>query len=131
MEECEALCDRLTIMVNGRLQCLGSITHLKTKYCQGYTILAKQKNYGSDDPNNSQPQQQIESLLKSSIPSAEMKTEHQGMLTYSVSDVNETWSHMFNVMETIKNTTGLLEDYSITATSLEQIFLSFAKFQHT
>ncbi|CAM1329249.1 ABCA3 (predicted) [Pycnogonum litorale] len=130
MEECEALCDRMTIMVNGRFQCLGSITHLKTKYCQGYTIQAKQKNY-SNNPDNLNLQKEIDTMLKSSIPSAEMKSEHQGLLTYSVSDVNETWSHMFNVMETIKNKDELLEDYSITATSLEQVFLSFAKFQLT
>ena len=31
MEECEALCNRLVIMVNGAFRCLGSIQHLKTK----------------------------------------------------------------------------------------------------
>jgi ABC-type multidrug transport system ATPase subunit len=31
MEECEALCNRLTIMVNGRLTCIGSPQHLKHK----------------------------------------------------------------------------------------------------
>ena len=32
MEECEALCTRLAIMVNGRFKCLGGIQHLKNKY---------------------------------------------------------------------------------------------------
>lgn len=31
MEECEALCTRLGIMVNGRFKCLGSIQHLKNR----------------------------------------------------------------------------------------------------
>ena len=31
MEECEALCTRLAIMVNGEFKCLGSIQHLKSK----------------------------------------------------------------------------------------------------
>lgn len=35
MEECEALCSRLTIMVNGKLCCLGSLQHLKSKFSQG------------------------------------------------------------------------------------------------
>ncbi|KAG7263275.1 hypothetical protein CRUP_000329, partial [Coryphaenoides rupestris] len=30
MEECEALCTRMAIMVNGRFKCLGSIQHLKS-----------------------------------------------------------------------------------------------------
>jgi ABC-type uncharacterized transport system ATPase subunit len=32
MEECEALCTRLVIMVNGQFYCLGSVQHLKSKY---------------------------------------------------------------------------------------------------
>ncbi|KPP65393.1 hypothetical protein Z043_116197, partial [Scleropages formosus] len=31
MEECEALCTRMAIMVNGRFKCLGSIQHLKNR----------------------------------------------------------------------------------------------------
>jgi ATP-binding cassette subfamily A (ABC1) protein 3 len=35
MEECEALCTRLAIMVNGKFKCLGSIQHLKSKFGAG------------------------------------------------------------------------------------------------
>jgi ABC-type multidrug transport system ATPase subunit len=31
MEECEALCTQLAIMVNGKFKCLGGIQHLKSK----------------------------------------------------------------------------------------------------
>lgn len=31
MEECEALCTRMAIMVNGRFRCLGSVQHLKNR----------------------------------------------------------------------------------------------------
>ena len=41
MEECEALCDRLAIMVNGQFQCLGGSQHLKNKFAQGFTIIIK------------------------------------------------------------------------------------------
>ena len=41
MEECEALCTRLCIMVKGRMVCLGSPQHLKSKFAQGYTIAIK------------------------------------------------------------------------------------------
>ena len=43
MEECEALCTRLGIMVNGQIQCLGNIQHLKNKYGNGYSIVIKTK----------------------------------------------------------------------------------------
>lgn len=31
MEECEALCTRLAIMVNGSFQCIGSLQHIKSR----------------------------------------------------------------------------------------------------
>ena len=39
MEECEALCTRLTIMVNGSLKALGSVQHLKSRYTAKKLIL--------------------------------------------------------------------------------------------
>ena len=38
MEECEALCTRIGIMVGGVLRCLGSSQHLRTLYGRGYQI---------------------------------------------------------------------------------------------
>lgn len=49
MEECEALCSRLGIMVNGELQCLGGVQHLKSKFAQGYTLAVKLKSHVSVD----------------------------------------------------------------------------------
>lgn len=45
MEECEALCTRLAIMVNGEFKCLGSTQHLKNKFSKGFLLTVKvQKN---------------------------------------------------------------------------------------
>ncbi|KAF0723948.1 hypothetical protein Ae201684_017257 [Aphanomyces euteiches] len=41
MEECEALCTRVGIMVDGRLRCLGSIQHLKHKFGDGLLLHVK------------------------------------------------------------------------------------------
>jgi len=38
MDEAEALCDRIAIMINGRFVCLGSPGHLKQKYGNGYSL---------------------------------------------------------------------------------------------
>ncbi|CEG37378.1 atp-binding cassette superfamily [Plasmopara halstedii] len=38
MEECEALCSRVGILVTGRLKCLGSVEYLKQKFGYGYTV---------------------------------------------------------------------------------------------
>jgi len=41
MEECEALCTRMAVMVNGQFQCLGSTQHIKTKFGEGYSLIIK------------------------------------------------------------------------------------------
>jgi len=38
MEEAEHLCDRLAILVNGRLTCIGSPEHFKMKYGESYIL---------------------------------------------------------------------------------------------
>lgn len=38
MEECEAVCDRLGIMVGGRLRCIGTSQHLKEVFGGGYSV---------------------------------------------------------------------------------------------
>ena len=52
MEECEALCTRIAIMVNGTFQCLGSVQHLKSRFGKGYTFIAKTQG-GLEEQNNS------------------------------------------------------------------------------
>jgi ATP-binding cassette, subfamily A (ABC1), member 3 len=55
MEECEALCTRLAIMVNGQFKCLGSTQHLKTKFGRGFVLTIKIKRTEStgDDTESS------------------------------------------------------------------------------
>jgi len=48
MEECEVLCTRLAVMVNGRFHCLGSTQHLKDKYGDGYSVSVRLKGIGCD-----------------------------------------------------------------------------------
>lgn len=41
MEEAEALCTKVGIMVGGRLRCFGTIQDLKSKFGHGYTLNSK------------------------------------------------------------------------------------------
>lgn len=47
MDECEALCTKLAIMVNGEFKCLGSVQHLKSKYSKGIWLVLRLR-VGSD-----------------------------------------------------------------------------------
>ncbi|KAH7932496.1 hypothetical protein HPB52_024493 [Rhipicephalus sanguineus] len=41
LADVEFLCNRIAILGSGKLQCLGSLAHLKHKFGQGYTITVK------------------------------------------------------------------------------------------
>jgi len=41
MEECEALCTRLAIMVNGEFKCIGSTQYLKNRFSKGLVLKIK------------------------------------------------------------------------------------------
>lgn len=49
MEECEALCTRLAIMVQGQFKCLGSTQHLKNKFSKGFILTVKAGKHGSGE----------------------------------------------------------------------------------
>lgn len=72
MDECEALCNRLTIMVDGVMKCIGNIQYLKNRYGQGFTVMVKLRDNG----NMNIP------LLKADIerqftPDINLKDEHK------------------------------------------------------
>lgn len=43
MEDCEALCTRVAILVDGKCKCLGSSEHLINKFCKGFELKIKVK----------------------------------------------------------------------------------------
>jgi ATP-binding cassette, subfamily A (ABC1), member 3 len=123
MDECEALCDRLCIMVSGQLKCLGSTQHLKNKFSKGFILTVKG---GHDFIDSEDKVHAVKTEIKQLFPSAELKEHHLDILTYHIPDPDLKWSEVFGLMTQMKNVMNL-EDYSLTQTSLEQVFLFFSK----
>ncbi|CAG9094857.1 unnamed protein product [Plutella xylostella] len=125
MEECEALCSRLTVMVNGQFMCLGTPQHLKNKFSEGFTLTIKLNV--ADDLTNVQTVA-VKDYVNLNFTEPKLMEEYQGLLTYYLPDRSMRWSRMFGTMERAKRTLAV-EDYSISQTTLEQIFLQFTKYQ--
>uniref|UniRef100_A0A665VH46 ABC transporter domain-containing protein n=1 Tax=Echeneis naucrates TaxID=173247 RepID=A0A665VH46_ECHNA len=126
MEECEALCTRLAVMVNGQIKCLGSPQHLKSKFGSGYTLLAK---VHIETELEESDLQLFKDFIESTFPGSQLKDEHQGMVHYHLTDKTLTWAQVFGTLEAAKEK-YCIEDYCVSQISLEQVFLSFAQFQH-
>ncbi|XP_070574888.1 phospholipid-transporting ATPase ABCA3-like [Ptychodera flava] len=122
MEECEALCTRLAIMVNGEFKCLGSTQHLKNRFGSGYTMMMKvNENYTTEA---------VKQFVNANFPGANLVEEVQGMVHYQVDNANFSWPFIFGTIESQRETLQII-DYSVSQTSLEQVFINFAKQQHS
>lgn len=123
MSDVEFLCNRIAILSGGRLQCLGSLAHLKEKFGQGYTILVK--TY-PDRKQDAAYQHELANAITRVFPQADLIHTVEGQLEFRMSRVQELWSNMFIRMARIKRRFKL-QDFFITDTSLEQIFLSVTR----
>lgn len=123
MEECEALCTRLAIMVNGNFKCLGSTQHLKSKFSEGYTLTIKVRKSHDTDELTADEVVPIEMFVKDNFPTAILREKHQQLLSYHITGRSILWSKMFGIMEGGKKNLNI-EDYSIGQSSLEQVLQS-------
>eukprot|EP00752_Nemacystus_decipiens_P003898 g3578.t3 len=152
MEECEAVCDRLGIMVGGRLRCIGTSQHLKEVFGGGYSIEVR-------CPTGSMPQ--VKEMIQGLSPLARLDEMHPTLAKFSVPAGRELSQRrpgssesgaggargggngggggavptgglsLSRAFETIEARKAELQiwDYSISQTELETIFMSFAKNQ--
>ena len=120
MEECEALCTRIAIMVNGNFQCLGSTQRLKNKFAQGFALTIKMKKL-ADHLDLEREVTAIDNFIQSSFPGAVLKEKYQELLSYQLVNNAIPWSKMFGILERSKNQLNI-EDYSLGQCSLEQVF---------
>ena len=58
-----------------------------------------------------------------------VKDEHKDYVHFHVTNPKTPWAFLFSCMEKAKTEFAELSDYSVSETTLEQVFLSFAKNQ--
>lgn len=123
MEECEALCTRLAIMVAGEFKCFGSVQHLKNKFAKGFVLTIKMLNDNDETFNN------VATMVKKEFPDSELKEKYMELLTFHIQSSSLKWSEIFEKMNMMKNDAPI-SDFSATQMSLEQVFLHFSEIDH-
>ncbi|XP_023569920.1 ATP-binding cassette sub-family A member 8-A-like [Octodon degus] len=121
MAEAEAVCDRVAIMVSGKLRCIGSIQHLKSKFGKDYLLEMKVKT-----PANVEP---LHTEILRLFPQAARQERYSSLMVYKVpvEDV-QPLSQAFFKLETVKQSFEV-EEYSLSQSTLEQVFLELSKEQ--
>ncbi|XP_047424587.1 retinal-specific phospholipid-transporting ATPase ABCA4a isoform X2 [Mugil cephalus] len=123
MEECEALCTRLAIMVNGSFKCLGTIQHLKYKFGDGYVVTMKIRAAKAGCAPDLNP---AEAFMESTFPGCIQREKHYNTLQYKIS--SSSLARIFQMVLSNKDKLNI-EDYSVSQTTLDQVFVNFAKQQ--
>uniref|UniRef100_A0A4W5PTA2 P-type phospholipid transporter n=1 Tax=Hucho hucho TaxID=62062 RepID=A0A4W5PTA2_9TELE len=118
MEECEALCTRMAIMVNGRFQCLGSVQHLKNRFGDGYTIVLRLS--GTNPTKPPEDPCPVDTYIKGSFPGIELKERHQNVLQYQLPSHSCSLARVFDVLSNNHEELGIA-DYSVSQTTLDQV----------
>ena len=122
MEECEALCGRIGVMVDGVLRCIGPIQTLKTRYGQGFKLDLRL----APDALLQAPklQQFIEERCGARLEELELPA-----MTLTVPQRAASLSSIFGVLADARGEFGISE-CSVTQCTLEQIFILMASKQH-
>ena len=77
MDECEALCDRLCIMVNGQFRCLGRPQGIKSKFGQGFTVLLKLNTRGMEEEVAAEAREEVKREVIGAFEECTVKDEHK------------------------------------------------------
>ncbi|XP_049904471.1 glucosylceramide transporter ABCA12 isoform X1 [Epinephelus moara] len=118
MEECEALCGRLAIMVKGQFRCLGSLQHIKNRFGSGFTVKMYLAKASCDA-------EAITGFMQRRFPSTYLKDQHSTMVEYHVPIAPGGVADIFNQLESNKNALQI-KHFSVSQTTLDEVFINFA-----
>ncbi|XP_077175432.1 glucosylceramide transporter ABCA12 isoform X2 [Paroedura picta] len=121
MEECEALCTRLAIMVNGRFRCLGSLQHIKSRFGKGFTVKMHLKSGVSGI-------EKLTQFMQSSFPNTHLKDHQLNMVEFHIPVSAGGVANIFQLLEASKAALRI-RHFSVSQTTLEEVFINFAKHQ--
>uniref|UniRef100_A0A8C0R9W5 ATP binding cassette subfamily A member 8 n=2 Tax=Canis lupus familiaris TaxID=9615 RepID=A0A8C0R9W5_CANLF len=121
MAEAEAVCDRVAIMVSGKLRCIGSIQHLKSKFGKNYYLEMKVKT--------PEQRESLHQEILRAFPQAAQQKRYSPVMVYKLpmEDVRPL-AQAFFTLERVKQSFDL-EEYSLSQSTLEQVFLELSKEQ--
>lgn len=121
MEEADILCNRIAIMDEGELQCIGSSLHLKNNYGLGYTLSI---NMGR------MYEQSAKDFISRSFPHAKLVFEFAQTATYQIPREHLSIPTLFRTMPRKDDedaaVIGII-DWGVSQTTLEDVFLALTK----
>lgn len=125
MEEADSLSNRIGILVNGKLAVLGTSQELKSSFGRNYTF----EGLLSAGPTLSERVQELKDILVKNIPGSTDDGSFEGRVRYELPQDVLKLHAVFRLLESVRDRLQI-KDYTISQTTLEQVFIHFAQHQH-
>ncbi|XP_018647577.1 hypothetical protein Smp_056290 [Schistosoma mansoni] len=119
MEECEALCQYIGIMINGQLKCFGTIQHLKNRFGNGYQVDIRLNHLVTNNQIN-----QLKNEFHLKFPNSILNELQSYYYKYQM-DKNIQLSLLFTLLNQMQMD-HIIEHYSVRQTTLDQVFVNFS-----
>ncbi|XP_059086217.1 retinal-specific phospholipid-transporting ATPase ABCA4-like [Tigriopus californicus] len=115
MEECEQLCNRLSIMAEGQLKCIGSPDHVKNKFGQGFKVQMSFESISNVE--------RALSVVRSQFQGITNVSQHYTNLSFNIQNMPR--SKIFAFLVPQQERLGIT-DLNVASTTLDEVFVSFA-----
>lgn len=127
MEEAEALCTRIGIMVKGQLRVIGTPQHLKEKHGSGYEIILKLSHHQEDQAEEPADDNQgrinaLTEYVTGVFQDASLLSNNGGLLTFRVPKETMKIGNAFATLQDYR-AKNEISDYIIAQPTLEQVFV--------
>jgi len=117
MEECEALCHRIGILVNGQLTCIGTSQHLKSRFGNAFEVTITMSKQGDEDRLLERFRGEFNTVTKQEC--------HNVTLKVKIDKGSYELPEIFERLSNAKERMGF-ESFAVQQTSLEQVFIQMA-----
>ncbi|GLD99401.1 hypothetical protein PINS_up008120 [Pythium insidiosum] len=128
MDEADILGDRIAILAEGELRCVGSSLFLKTRFGVGYRLsFVLQQPQQSDTRRRHESETRLTTLLRAHVAAARLATDIGTELTFQLPfETAPAFPALFEELDARRDELGV-ESYAISVTTLEEIFLKVAE----
>ncbi|BFZ19978.1 hypothetical protein BsWGS_23017 [Bradybaena similaris] len=120
VEECETVCTNMAIQVSGKLKCLGSPSHLTSRYAVGYTIVL----YLRPEFRDAQFTDRLIEYVVEKFPDTTVSERNSELLRFRIRLSGEKLHEIFHTLKGVMKKFHL-QNYMVHETTLEQVYLSF------
>ena len=129
MDEAEILSDRIGIIVNGKLKCLGKQLKLKKVHGKGFKLslnLIPYENKEDEDKLITMRKEYNTKCIKSVFPNAELVESYKNVMVFEISNEEFNAEVCFNTIEENKKEM-YISNWSVSQVSLEDIFIKLTE----